>query len=137
MIAPALLSLLAISAAFIAAGYGLWAFGAPAAGLMPMAAAILLLAASLAALRWEIPRLVWPQGAWRKASYIGGLLLLVPAISLLGMLGALGLFCFALLYGVERLPLARSAAIAICAMMGSWLLFGRLLSVPLPKPMLW
>jgi len=137
MIAPALLSLLAISAAFIAGGYGLWDYGAPAAGLMPLAAAILLLAASLAVLRWEMPRLVWPQGAWRKASYIGGLLLLVPAISLLGMLGALGLFCFAMLYGVERLRLTCSAAIALAAMMGSWLLFARLLSVPLPKPMIW
>jgi putative tricarboxylic transport membrane protein len=137
VIAPALLSLLALSAAFIAAGYGLWDFGAPAAGLMPMAAAILLLAASLAVLRWETPRLTWPQGAWRKASYIGGLLLLVPATSLLGMLGALGLFCFAMLYGAERLPLARAAAIAVAAMMGSWLLFERLLSVPLPKPMIW
>jgi hypothetical protein len=104
---------------------------------MPMAAAILLLAASLGGLRWEKPRLVWSKGAWRKAAYIGGLLLLVPAISLLGMLGALGMFCFAMLYGVERLPLARSTAIALAAVTGSWLLFERLLSVPLPKPMMW
>ena len=137
MIAPALLSLLAMCAAFIAAGYGLWDFGAPAAGLMPMAAAILLLTASLAGLRWEKPRLAWSEGTWRKAAYIGGLLLLVPAISLLGMLGGLGLFCLALLYGVERLPLARSTAIALAAVAGSWLLFEQLLSVPLPKPMMW
>jgi hypothetical protein len=48
-----------------------------------------------------------------------------------------GMFCFAMLYGVERLPLARSTAIALAAVTGSWLLFERLLSVPLPKPMMW
>jgi tripartite tricarboxylate transporter TctB family protein len=104
---------------------------------MPMAAAILTLAASLAGLRWEKPRLARSQGLWRRASYIGGLLLLVPAISLLGMLYTLGLFCFAMLYGVERLSLARATAIALGAMGGSWLLFEQLLSIPLPKPMIW
>jgi hypothetical protein len=137
VIAPALLSILALCAAFMAVGYRLWDSGAPAAGLMPMAASLLLLGASLGGLRWEKPRLSWSPTAWRKAGTIGGLLLLVPAISLLGMLGALGLFCFAMLYGVERLPLARSAAIALGAMAGSWLLFERLLSVPLPQPMIW
>lgn len=137
MIAPALLSMLALYAALMAASYGLWDFGAPAAGMMPMAAALLLLGASLGVLRWKKPRLSWPPGAWRKAGTIGGLVLLVPAIALLGMLGALGLFCFAMLYGVERLPLARSAAIALGAVTGSWLLFERLLSVPLPKPIIW
>lgn len=137
IIAPALLSILALCAAAMAARFGLWDFGAPAAGLMPMGAAILLLAASLASLRWERPQLSWPEGAPRKACYIGGLLLLVPAISVVGMLAGLGLFCFAMLYAVERLPLLRAAAIALAAMGASWLLFERLLSVPLPKPMVW
>jgi hypothetical protein len=100
-------------------------------------ASILLLGASLASLRWEPSRLGLPEGTRRRASNIGALLLLVPAISILGMLPALCVFCFVMLHVVERLPLARAAAIALATAIGSWLLFERLLSVPLPKPIGW
>lgn len=127
-----LLALLAAGAMALAGRYGLSDFGAPGAGLMPAVAAALLLAASLATLRWERPRLAWPQGAARTACYIAGLVLLLPATGLIGMLAALGIFAFTMLFWVERLPLSRSGAIALALVAGCWLLFGRLLSVPLP-----
>jgi hypothetical protein len=137
VIAPVLLTLLAAGAIALAVGYGLSDFGAPGAGLMPAVAAALLLAASLATLRWERPRLAWPPGAARTAYYIAGLILLLPAIRSIGMLAALGIFAFTMLFWVERLPLSRSGTIAFAMVAGCWLLFGRLLSVPLPQPMIW
>lgn len=137
MIAPVLLALLAAAAIALAVGYGVSDFGAPGEGLMPAVAAALLLAASLATLRWESPKLAWPPRAARTARYIAGLALLLPAIGLIGMLAALCIFAFAMLFWVERLPLSRSGTIALALVAGCWLLFGQLLSVPLPNPIIW
>ena len=63
-------------------------------------------------------------------------LILLPFASLvLGMLAALAAYVVAMLYLVERRPLVNAAAIAGLATVGCWLLFEKLLSVPLPKPL--
>ena len=104
---------------------------------MPAAAAALLLMASLADLRVSANQRRWPVLAWRPASYMGGLALLVPLTPLIGLLPALAVFIFGILYFVERMAALRAVIIAGAAIAGSWLLFERLLSVPLPKSMLW
>jgi putative tricarboxylic transport membrane protein len=137
LIGPALLSLIAIAALVLAREFGLWSFGTPGAGLMPTAAAALLLIASLADLRMPADRRRWPALAWRPASYMVGLVSLVALTPLIGMLPALAVFIFAILYFIERLAALHATAIAGVAVVGSWLLFERLLSVPLPKPLFW
>jgi putative tricarboxylic transport membrane protein len=137
LIAPALLSVIAIVALVLSGEFGLWSFGTPGAGLMPASAATLLLCASLADLRFPRDMRRWPVLAWRPASYIVGLVSLMALTPLIGMLPALALSIFAVLYFVERLPALHAPAIAGVAAVGSWLLFERLLSVPLPKPLFW
>lgn len=53
------------------------------------------------------------------------------------MLPALGLFVALILRFVEDLRVRDAALIALACVAGSWLLFEKLLSVPLPKPALW
>jgi hypothetical protein len=137
LIGPAILSITGIVALAFAREFGLWSFGAPGAGLMPTTAGALLLIASLLDLRIARDQRQWPAIAWRPLSYMAGLVLLVALTPLIGLLPALAVLIFAILYFVERLALLRAAAIAGVAVAGSWLLFERLLSVPLPKPMFW
>ena len=132
-----MLSIIGIVALAFAREFGLWSFGAPGAGLMPATAGALLLVASLLDLRIARDQRQWPAIAWPTLSYMAGLVVLVPLTPLIGLLPALAVFIFAILYFVERLALHRAAAIAGVAVAGSWLLFERLLSVPLPKPMFW
>ena len=137
LIGPALLSVTGIAALIFAREFGLWSFGAPGAGLMPAVAGTLLLVASLADLRFPAERRRWPALDWRPLSYMASLILLVPLTALAGLLPALALFIFAILHFTERLAALRAAAIAGAAVAASWLLFERLLSVPLPKSMSW
>ena len=137
LIGPALLSLVGVVALVFARDFGLWSFGSPGAGLMPAAAAALLLMASLADLRIGANQPRWPTLAWRPASYMAGLALLVALTPLIGLLPAVAVFIFGILCLVERMAALRAAITAGAAVAGSWLLFERLLSVPLPKSMLW
>jgi hypothetical protein len=136
LIGPALLSLVGVAALIFAREYGLWSFGAPGAGLMPATAGVLLLVASVVDLRFSTDQ-GRPVIAWRPLSYMAGLVALVPLTPLIGLLPALAMFIFAVLYFVERLAVFRAAAVAAGAVAGSWLLFERLLSVPLPKSLFW
>jgi len=126
-----------VAALLFARQYGLWSFGAPGAGLMPAVAGMLLLLASLADMRPA----KGPRGAarlaWRPLSYIVGLVLLVLVTPLVGLLPALAVFILGILHFIERMTIARAAVIAVATVAGSWLLFERLLSVPLPKSMFW
>jgi putative tricarboxylic transport membrane protein len=137
MIGPALLSIAGVIALVFAREFGLWSFGAPGAGLMPATAAAILLVASLADLRFQPGQPRWPVLGSRPASYMAGLVLLVPLTPLIGLLPALAAFIFVILYFVERLTALRAITIAAGGIAGSWLLFERLLSVPLPKSMFW
>ena len=137
LIAPTILLIVAIVALVFAGEFGLWSFGTPGAGLMPAAAATLMLCASLADLRVPADLRRWPVLAWRPASYMVGLVALMALTPLIGMLPALAVFIFAILYFVECLAALHATAIAGVAVVASWLLFERLLSVPLPKPLFW
>lgn len=137
LIGPILLSMAGVAALLFAREFGLWSFGAPGAGLMPAVAGTLLLVASLADLRPEKGPHRWPALAWRPLSYMAGLAALIPLTPLIGLLPALAVLVFAILHFIERVPLTRAIIIAGATVAGSWLLFERLLSVPLPKSMFW
>jgi Tripartite tricarboxylate transporter TctB family len=136
LIGPILLSMAGVAALLFAREFGLWSFGGPGAGLMPAVAGTLLLLASLADLRpaKDSRRLAV---AWLPLSYMAGLAALLPLTPLIGLLPALAVLVFAILHFIERVPLTRAVVITGAAVAGSWLLFERLLSVPLPKSMFW
>jgi putative tricarboxylic transport membrane protein len=135
MTGPLALVALAVTALFLAWDYGLWSFGSPGAGLMPSLAAILLAATSLMALG-EKPIAEPVEGEPdpdRLVRYAIALIALVPAILVVGMMPALGLFMLLCLRLAERMSWRSSLTIALCGTAASWLLFERLLQVPLPR----
>lgn len=137
LVGPILLSITGVAALLLAREYGLWSFGAPGAGLMPALAGTLLLLASLGDLRTEKGPRRPPAFAWRPLGYVAGLAALVPLTPLVGLLPALAVLVFVILHFLERVSLRRSTVITGAIVVGSWLLFERLLSVPLPKSMFW
>jgi hypothetical protein len=126
-----------VTALLFAREFGLWSFGAPGAGLMPAVAGTLLLLASLTDLRPAKGLHRPPKVAWRPLSYIVSLVALVPLTPVIGLLPALAVLVFGILHFVERVTLSRAGTITAATVTGSWLLFERLLSVPLPKSMFW
>ena len=132
-LAPLILSLTGLSAIVLSWMYGLWSFGAPGPGLMPAAAGVLLVCASAADFRLAAPQP--PTISRRLLAHAGALILLPFASLVLGMLAALAAYVVAVLYVIERRPLVGTAAIAALTTVGCWLLFEKLLSVPLPKPL--
>jgi putative tricarboxylic transport membrane protein len=132
-LAPLILSITGLSAIVLSWMYGLWSFGAPGPGLMPAAAGVLLVCASAADLRPAAPKP--PALSRRLLAHAGALILLPFASIVLGMLAALAAYVVAILYFVERRPFVSAASIAALATGGCWLLFEKLLSVPLPKPL--
>jgi putative tricarboxylic transport membrane protein len=136
LIGPVLLSMAGVAALLFAREFGLWSFGAPGAGLMPAVAGTLLLA-SLTDLRPAKGLHRRPEFAWRPLSYMAGLLALIPLTPVIGLLPALAVLVFGILHFIERVTLSRAAVTTGATVAGSWLLFERLLSVPLPKSMFW
>lgn len=131
---PLALVALAGVALFMAWDWGLWSFGAPGAGLMPSPAAALLAIASLLALREAPPSDPEEEpDPGRLARYSIALVALTPAILVVGMMPALGLFILLCLRLAERMSWRSAALIAVAGTAGSWLLFERLLQVPLPR----
>lgn len=136
MVGPLALVAVAGVSLFLAWDYGLWSFGSPGAGLMPSLAAALVVVASLLALREKRAPDTEEDGEpdhGRVARYMAGLVLLPPAIIAVGMLPALGLFILVLLRFAERMNWWAALAIAASSTAASWLLFERLLQVPLPR----
>jgi hypothetical protein len=125
----------ALAALLIASRHEVWSFGAPGAGLMPVLAAVILLVTSLLSL---LERRQPAEGEAydnrRVAWYGAGLLVLGPAILAVGMLAALGLFVLIMLRLAEHARWRTAALVAGLSVAASWLLFVRLLSVPLPGP---
>jgi putative tricarboxylic transport membrane protein len=130
---PLILSAVGLGAIAMSWTYGLWSFGSPGAGLMPAAAGALLVCASAAEIRLAAPR--WPTFSRRLLAHAGALILLPFASLGLGMLAALAAYVVAVLYVIEGRRLLSAAGIAGLATGGCWLLFEKLLSVPLPKPL--
>lgn len=128
---PLLLCFTGAGAVVLALSYGLWSYGSPAAGLMPAAAGTLLVLASAGDVRIGTPSRFAPRR--RLLAHILALLLLPFATIVLGMLAALAVYLFVVLGLVERLALRHAVLITALATGGCWLLFERLLSVPLPR----
>lgn len=137
MSGPVALAVLAVAALVAAYGYGLWEFGAPGAGLMPCLGATLLLIASVFVFREKQSAAGDDVHVGRIAGYGGGLLLLPLAVSVVGMLPALGLFILILLRLAEGVRWRAAVAAAVISSAAAWLLFGHLLQVPLPGGMVW
>jgi len=137
MYGPLLLIILAVAALVTAYGYGLWEFGAPGAGLMPCLGAALLLTASLFVLREKQPAGEGGLHVGRIAGYGGGLVVLPFAVFIVGMLPALSLFILVLLRFAEGVRWPAAILAAVTSSLAAWLLFGRLLQVPLPAGMVW
>jgi|GEM_PF-2423343 len=142
MLGPLALAAASIAALSIGQSYEVWSFGAPGAGLLPCIAAALLLVTSLLTLRERAAADAEPVAGNKVSSrkvvgYGVGLLLLPPAILVLGMLPALGLFVLVLLRAAEGARWRMAIAVAVTSTALSWLLFVRLLRVPLPGSVFW
>lgn len=138
-ITPLLLGLVALPAIFFAFGFGVWSVGQPGSGLVPLIGAGLLLIGAAGSVLAPTPSAEddEPPELLRQAGYMGGLLALPPVTILTGMLPALALFTLSILYFVERMSVSKAISITLASGVGAWLLFERLLSVPLPRSALW
>lgn len=137
MLAPVALALVAAAALAVAIRHGLWAHGGPGPGLMPAIGAALMLLASLASMRSAAADDA--EGGFPRSAMVMllGMALIVPVTTILGLLGALACFTLFSLRVIDRVSLPRSVLLMLGVVGGSWLLFERLLSVPLPKPAFW
>jgi putative tricarboxylic transport membrane protein len=130
--APIILSLTGLGAIVLAWGYGFWSFGSPGAGLMPAIAGVIVICASATDIRgaglksWTLSR--------RVTAHLAALIALPFATLALGMLAALAVYLLVILTLVEHLRLRNAVLVTALAVGGSYLLFEKLLSVPLPKP---
>jgi len=113
--------------------YGLWDLGAPGPGFFPIVAggALLLLALATLAER-EGPA---EDGVFirRLLGYVAGLVGFALAMEPLGALPAVAVLFVWLLGAVEGLSWRAVASTTVVATAGAWLLFDRLLNVPLPR----
>lgn len=134
----AALALAGAAAVWAGLGFGLWSWGEPGAGLLPAAAgAAVAVFAGLDALApgkgGEQP----PIAVRRLLGHGIGILLLAPAMEIVGTVPAiLALFVWTLRF-VERLPWHTVVPVAVAAAAGSWALFEWMLSVPLPRGIWW
>jgi putative tricarboxylic transport membrane protein len=138
MIATVLLIIVSLGAfAYSVASFDIWSSGMPGSGLMPIVGAGLAILSCAAVLITERTTLIRPTVSRAPLAYAVAFALLLPLSWAVGLLPALGVLCVAILRYVERLSLGRSLAFALLVAGGSWLLFERLLLVPLPHGSLW
>jgi putative tricarboxylic transport membrane protein len=120
--------------------YGLWESGAPLAGLFPaLAGGILLVFGVLAgAAEWLSPTPL-DEDAPQRGRVMGYLVAVLGFAFLLDPLGAMpaiALMFVWLLAAVERLAWRVVLPVTVGATLSAWLLFERLLQVPLPRGVL-
>jgi putative tricarboxylic transport membrane protein len=137
MIGPLLLAGFAVLSLGLGWQYEIWSFGAPGPGLMPLVGALIMLLACLASFSGKTAEASEPIDRPAVANYIVGLVALPTGIMVLGMLPALALFTAVTLRGIERMRTVQVFVITAATAIGSWLLFEKLLHVPLPKPLFW
>jgi putative tricarboxylic transport membrane protein len=124
--------LLALAAGWQGYDWGFTDFGTPGPGLFPALAAALMGGAALVALRHRAPA---PEAAdWtRLLAYLAGIVGFALLLEPLGMAASVTLLFLLLLAGLERLPWRVVLPVTAGAAGGSFLLFDRLLQVPLPR----
>jgi putative tricarboxylic transport membrane protein len=133
--APAALFALGAFGAWSALRYGVWD-GGPGAGMLPGLASVALCIFAAVAAFERSDQQGEPAHVPRLAGYVAGL---AGFALLMGPLGAvlaiIALFVWTLGL-VERWPWRRVLLIAAAAALFAWVLFDRLLQVPLPKGLL-
>jgi len=111
---------------------GLWNYGMPGIGLTPLLASIGMLPVSLIVMFDKPVR--HDEGAFQPAPLLvgGAFVLYGIGLAYAGLL--LPTFLFCLLWGlvIYRKPWPASLAVSLAITGGSWLLFGYLLSIPMP-----
>jgi putative tricarboxylic transport membrane protein len=117
--------------------YGVWDGAGPGAGLFPAASggAMALLGLLILVTETSTPGPA-PQGESRPLrllGYIAGLLAFALLMETLGAIAAIVLLFLWLLAVVERLPWRLVLAVTVGSAFSTWLLFERLLQVPLPR----
>jgi len=137
MIGPAVLACCALLALYLGRGLEIWYHGIPGSGLLPTVTATILLVASLGSFSRDKASEEAPGNWPRAACYAGGLVAIPPAVMFLGMLPALLLFTAIILRLVEGFRTSTVMLITAVSISGNWLLFDKLLHVPLPKPIFW
>lgn len=117
--------------------YSLWSFGMPGSGLMPLVGgAIVLFACGVIAII-ERSGMPLPQLGLAPVAYMMAFILQLLLSGPLGLLPALAIISIVLLRFVERMSVMHSVMVGVLVSGGSWLLFQRLLMVPLPEGWIW
>ena len=130
-IIPYVLASIGLAAAASALHLQLWTYGAPAAGLFPFLAGLLLAATSLLC-AWETIPSSEPVDLTRLVAYCGALAGFCLLLNWLGFTLGSFLFLTAVLVFIERTNWKMGLLLATTFSIGSWGLFDVLLSVPLP-----
>jgi putative tricarboxylic transport membrane protein len=126
----------ALAAACQGWDWGFTDFGTPGPGLFPALAAGLMGMAALVALRHRAPKPA--ESDWvRLLAYIAGAFIFPLLLEPIGMTSAVVLLFLLLLAGLERMRWRVVLPVTAGAAAGSFLLFDRLLKVPLPRGWLW
>jgi hypothetical protein len=103
----------------------------PGSGLMPaIASAMVIIACIWTVLSGDVGE--GPRFAAPALGYCSGFVAILPLTVAIGLLPALALVTVAVLRLVEGMALPRAALLAVSTALGSWLLFDRILMVPLP-----
>jgi len=119
--------------------YGIWDGGSPLSGFFPaISGGALCLFGLLVALREPEPpaepdAAAGPPSLRRILGYLAGLLAFAFLMEPVGALPMVVLMFLWLLAGVERLAWRVALPVTAAAALGAWLLFDRLLQVPLPR----
>ena len=124
-----------IFGAYSALDYGLWEAGGPGAGLLPgLASGGLCLFAAIALFEQQLSS--EPAQLSRLAGYVAGLIGFALLMGPLGAAPAIVVLFSWTLGVVERWNWRRFAPVAAGAALFAWVLFDRLLQVPLPRGIL-
>ena len=119
--------------------YGVWQALSPGAGFLPALSggALCLLGVAIFATDVRSSQASAEDGehgsGWRLLGYMVGLLGFALLMEPLGAIAAIVLLFLWILAGVEQLPWRLVLTVTAGATVGAWLLFDRLLQVPLPR----
>ena len=128
---PYTLATIGLGAAANALNLHLWAYGEPAAGLFPFLASLLLIGASLASTRGQVPD-AEPVEITRLLVYGSALGAFCFLLEVIGFALSTFLFLAGVFALIERMNWKRSMLLAAIFSISTWALFEVLLSVPLP-----